>query len=368
MKSPAYQFLSACLRDDGIAAATWMNRNPPDWDGVVRAAMEESLLPLLHTRVNQLQLGPAVPPDVRDFLSAVEELNGERNSVILEEAKFAARLLNEVGIEPVLLKGAAYLTLGIYPNPAMRYLRDVDLLLSEEQLETAVDILLRNGFEPDNSDQFGHFRHHHPPLRRPGSVFLEIHHCLCLGKCGSLLPASRLIAQSVPCDLDGVRVRVPCPEDLFTHLVMHSQIQHPYNERIWPPLRAMYDLDFVLRRFRNVIDWGALQGRFRAAGQFGLLVLHLSEVNEALGTSAPFQFRMNGLTRLRWLRRKLLRRMPALRYADPIYMFSTVLIRRLRVLGSMFRKPNGLKHLIRQLLTAGVYRRLAADVVEGRGR
>jgi len=130
----------------------------------------------------------------------------------------------------------------------------------------------------------------------------------------------------------------------------------------------MYDLDFVLRRFRTVIDWGSIERRFRAAGQFGVLVLHLSQVNEALGTGAPFEFQISGLTRLRWLRRKLLRRMPALRYADPIYMFSTVLIRRLRVLGSVFRKPNGLRHLVRQLLTSGVYRRFAADVVEGRGR
>jgi len=166
MNSPAYQFLIACLRDDGTAALTLMNRNSGDWDGVFRVAMDESLLPLLHTRIHQLRLGPTVPPDVVDFLSAVEDLNRERNSVILNEVKFAAQLLNEVGIEPILLKGVAYLALGMYPNPATRYLRDVDLLLSETQLETAVDVLIRNGFEPDNSDQFGQFRHHHPPMRR----------------------------------------------------------------------------------------------------------------------------------------------------------------------------------------------------------
>ena len=368
MKSQPYQFLTACLRDDATAVPILMNRNSQDWDGVLRVAMEESLLPLLHTRVEQLQLGSVVPPDVVDFLSAVEDLNRERNSVILDEVKFAARLLNEVGIEPILLKGIAYLALGIYPDPGTRYLRDIDLLVSEAELETAVDILARNGFEPDNSDRFGQFRHHRPPMCRPRSVALEIHHCLCLGKCCSLLPASDLIARSVPYDLDGVGVRVPCPEDVFTHLVMHSQIQHPYNERIWPPLRAMYDLDLVLRRFWDVIDWRSIEKRFRATGQFGLLVLHLSQVNQTLGAMAPFQLRMNSLTRLRWLRRKLLRRMPALRYADPIYMLSTVLIRRLRVLGSMFRRPNGLRHLVRQLCTAGVYRRFATDVVEGRGR
>jgi hypothetical protein len=339
-----------------------------DWDCVLRAAMDESLSPLLHSRINQLGLRPAVPPDISDFLCTVEELNQERNNLILNEVKLAARLLNEVGIEPVLLKGIAYLTLGIYPNPATRYLADVDLLVSEAEIQTAMDVLTRYGFEPDTSDQFGHFRHHLPPIRRPGSVFIEIHHSLCLGKCGSLLPPGELIAQSVRCDLDGIRVRVPCPEDLLTHLVMHSQIQHPYNERIWPPLRAMYDLDLLLRRFRDVIDWGFIERRFRRSRKFGVLILHLSQVREALGITAPFQFQITGLTRLRWLRRKLLRGTPALRYIDPIYMFSTVLIRRVRVLRVMLHKPNGLLYLGRQLLTGAVYRRLATDVVEGRGK
>jgi hypothetical protein len=368
MNRQAYQFLYTCLRADDRAAAAPVSGSLFDWESVLRAAMDESLLPLLHSRINQCELGPAVPPDIVEFLSAVEELNGERNSRILNEVKLAARLLNQVGIEPVLLKGVAYLTMGVYRNPATRYIGDIDLLISEAQLQTAVQILTQNGFEADGSDQFGHFRHHHPPMRRAGSVFIEIHHSLCLGSCRSLLPPSGVIEQSVPCDLDGAKVRVPCPEDLFTHLIVHSQIQHPYNERIWPPLRAMSDLDLVVRRFRNVIDWSCIENRFRKAGKFGVLVLHLSQVSESLGIDAPFRFQMNAMTRLRWLRRRLLRRIPALRYLDPVYMFSTALIRRLRVFRRMLGKPNGLTHLLKQLLTAGVYRRFATDLLEGRGR
>ena len=177
-----------------------------------------------------------------------------------------------------------------------------------------------------------------------------------------------MISGSVSLDLDGIKVRVPCPEDLFTHLVLHSQMLHPYNERIWPPLRAMYDLDLLVRRFRNEIDWSSIQRRFRVARQFATLILHISQVRQTLGISAPFSLRMSALTRIRWYRRRLLRRMPALRYVDPIYMFSTVLIRRLRVLRNMLSKPDGARHLGRQLVHAAVYRRLAIDVVEGRGR
>jgi hypothetical protein len=368
MKSSAVQFLSACLRNDHGSARAWISDSSQDWEPVFRAAMDERLLPLLHSRINELELGSIVPLDIIEFLFAVEDLNHERNSRMLDEVKFAGRLLNEIGIEPVLLKGLAYLILGVYPDASARYLGDMDLLLPEAQIQTAVEILARNDFETDSTDQFGNFRHHRPPMRRPGSAFIEIHHSLCLGKCASLLPASEMIARSVPFDLDGVRLRVPCPEDLVTHLVIHSQILHPYNERIWPPLRAMYDLGLILRRFPNVIDWNCIQRRFRKAGEFGVLVLYLLQVKESLGVDLPFRFQLSGWMRLRWFRRKLLRKMPALRYLDPIYMFSTVLVRRVRVLRHMLGKPNGLTHLLRQLFSAGVYRRIATDVVEGRGR
>jgi hypothetical protein len=335
---------------------------------MLRAAREELLLPLLRSRIDQRALGPSVPLDVYEFLSAVEELNGERNSSILKEAKLAARLLNQAGIEPVFLKGVAYLSIAVYPDPATRYVGDIDLLVSEAEMKTAVDLLAQNGYETDNSDRFGHFRHHHPPMRRPGAACIEIHHTLCLGRCGLLLPASELIAKSILYDWDGVRVRVPCPEDLLTHLVVHSQLRHPYNERIWPPLRTMYDLYLVLRRFGNVIDWNSIENRFRRAGKYGVLVLHLSQVSESLGFKVPFQFHMNAVTRLQRFRRRFLRRIPALRYGDPIYMFSAVLIRRLHLLRRILSTPNGVSYLVRQLLTPGVYQRLAADLIEGRGR
>ena len=367
MKCPAYQFLYACLRHDGNAARS-IGKSLQDWEQVLRLATDERLLPLLHSLTHELELGPIVCPEVADFLFAVEDLNHERNNHILSEVKFAARLLNDVGIQPVLLKGVAYIMMGVYPNKGARYLVDIDILISEVQLQAAIEVLIRNGFEIDRSDQFGYFRHHHPPMRRPGYGFIEIHHSLCLGKSASMLPAREVIARSVPFDLDGVRVRVPRPEDLFTHLVMHSQIQHPYNERIWPPLRALYDLDLVLRCFQDVIDWNCIEKRFRKAGKYGVLVLHLLQVKESLGVDVPFPVQVSGLTRLRWFRRQLLRRLPGLRYADPIYMFSTVLVRRLRILRSMLGKPNGLTHLFKQLLTGGVYRRFVTDVVEGRGR
>ena len=169
-------------------------------------------------------------------------------------------------------------------------------------------------------------------------------------------------------DFHGTRVRVPSPEHLVTHLVMHSQIQHPYNERVWPSLRAMHDLVLIRRRFDSEIRWSEIERRFRKSGHSRTLTLHLRQVCDVLGAEMPFSIRLTGLTYISWNRRKVLRLLPALRFLDPVYMYSTVLVRRLGLLRSAVNVPGGWGEIVREMLALGVYKRCITDVIEGRGR
>jgi len=361
--------LYACFNSGTVPltceSQVWSDLN---WGDLIPIAEEERILPALYARLQEIGISSLLPAEVVNFLSAVEELNLERNRAIFAELATVAALLNEAGIEPVLLKGAAYCLTGVYSNPATRYLMDVDLLISEAELSKGTEVLMQNGFDWDRSDRLGRFRHHHPPLRRPGGVSFELHHSLGMGICRSLLPASEVLEQAVRHDFDGARVRVPSPDHLMVHLIMHSQFQHPYNERIWTPLRAMYDLVLVKRRFENEIDWSSVEHRFRSAGASGVLAMHLLQVRDVLGEEPPFPIRLNGLTYLRWLRRRLLRALPAVRFLDPIYMYSTVLVRRLQLLRSALDVPGGWRHIVRELCAPNIYKRFITDVIEGRGR
>jgi hypothetical protein len=338
------------------------------WDDLIRSASDELVLPSLYSRFQELNVLSQLPVEVSDFLSSVAQLNLARNQAILADLATVVSRLKLVGIEPVLLKGAAYCVTGVYTNLAARYLWDVDLLVPIAQLALAVDILAQDGFTPDQSYQLGYFRHHYPPLGRKGSVHFELHHSLGMGVCERLLPASEVLEHAVCFDLQGMRVRVPSPEHLMTHLIMHSQNQHPYNERIWPPIRALYDLVLMRRRFDTQLDWTAIQHRFNKAGQSDVLALHLLRARDVLGLEPPFPIPLRGLTRLRWLRRELLRKLPFLRFFDPLYMYSTLLVRRLRLLRSALGTPGGWKQIARELFTPALYKRFLADVLEGRGR
>jgi hypothetical protein len=154
--------------------------------------------------------------------------------------------------------------------------------------------------------------------------------------------------RAAPQNLDGLRVRIPCQGHPLVHLIMHSQMQHPYNERIWPPYRAIFDLVLLDRRFGPELHWDAVVRRFSASGQYGLLALHLLRVKASTGMEPPFEVRAGLLTRLRWQRRQTLRRWPTLRYLDPLFMFFIVLGHRLALLHKMLRARDGVQHLFSQ--------------------
>ena len=368
MRDPYYQFLCACLSLDREAALTSVRDPNWNWEQLFQRANEEAVLPALDRNIRELGPGAFIPSEISDFMSAVESLNRERNTAILDELKTAVILLNEAGIQPILLKGAAYVATRVYINAGDRYLGDLDLLVPESQLGTAVEVLMLHGFAPDPSDRFGAFRHHHPPLSRPGAISIELHHSLGLGACALLLPAAEVIENSLVYDLEGITVRVPCPQHLLTHLIMHSQMHHSYSERIWPPLRAMYDFARLQSRFGAALRWPAIEQRFREAGLYDVLALHVLQVCDSVRTDAPITLRLTPFTRLRRFRREALRIFPPLRYLDPMYMFSIVCTRRLRVLRVVLSSSGGRKYLIRQMLELSLYQRIFIDVLEGRGR
>jgi hypothetical protein len=367
VKDHSHRFLSSCFHIDGVAARTQTQSAGWDWERLFPEASDEAVLPALYSRTRELDLHGSLPPPVLDFLSRVESLNAERNAAIICEVKLAIRLLNEIGIQPILLKGLAYLATGVYDIPGARYLADVDLLITDGQINQAAQVLMQNGFEAQESDPFARFRHHHPPLMRPGAVHFELHHALTTRDTGILLPAREMIESSLTVDLDGVQVKVPSPEHMMTHLIVHSQLQHPYNERIWPPLKAMYDLLLLQRRFGNEINWNRIENRFRAVGHQHTFVLHILRVQDVLGFQPPFRIQLTAGLRLAWRRRQILRLLPRLRYVDPVYMFSIVIGRRLPLLFNILRTPHGLSCLRDELLKTHVYERFFEDMLKGRG-
>jgi len=364
MNAAYRNLLAACIRKDARLCHSLLAELAVNWETLFETANWEYVLPMVAMSAQVGLLG-SPPTEVLEFLTAIRSLNRERNQKILEEVRAVAKILNSLGIQPVLLKGAAYLETGLYANIADRFTGDVDLLVPEDRSEEAVTLLKDRGFIEDERDRLGRFRHHHPALIGPSGVCIEIHRALGDAACSRLLPASEVIESSTFVERDGVAVRVPSPCHLIVHLIMHSQIHNAYDERIWPPLRGLQDL-ILLQSEASQPIWREIEDRFRRNGFGDILDLHLLDVRDTLGAAAPFPIRMTWLLRLQSLRRSLLRRAPKLRFIDPVYMLSLAGARRLRNLPSILAEPGGYRLLFAHLTDFSIYRRLFTDLMRGR--
>jgi hypothetical protein len=332
----------------------------PHWDDLLQQASSQGLLPALHHQVVANNLSHNIPDEIQTLFSTAESLNAERNQAILAEAVHACQLLNQIDIYPVALKGLAYLLTSVYPNPAARYLLDVDLLLPADQIPRAAVHLYKNGYYQSESAIFLQFRHHHPAIRRPGSPSFEIHHQLVIGGHNRLLTPAALLARAQPLTYNGATFIIPSPTDLVNHLILHSQLAHPYPDRIFPPLRALLDLAQLQTRFGDEIDWHALAQTYAENRQSATLILHLHHANQVLGLPIPppIPTTLPFLLRLRYKRRLLLNRHPKFRFFDPIYLLMTLFSRRVRLLPLFLKTPSSWPNLLGLLTRRDFYQNL----------
>jgi hypothetical protein len=355
------RFLILCLA--GVPQAEECLAHPKwDWQLAIQIAAEELILPSLYTAIVRAGFVHVLPIEIDEALRAVHRLNTERNQMIWEEVLLVADSLNTAGMQPILLKGAAFLADQVYPDEGDRYLADIDLLLPSKQLEEAARVLQVRGFLVDTKDRLGMARHHHPPLIRPGKVGIELHHRIGIGSADRVLPAAALLSASELRILSGRRIRVPTPEHLAIHLIAHSQLHHPYVERIWPPLRALYDLRLLEKRYEGRLNWNAVCATFEGTGNGAIYRTHLKQARELKDSTLPVT-RIKPLDGVRWFHRSLLWRYEMLRFVDPVYLFHVLFRSRLEILLIAVRTPGQWKYIAMTLFRPNFYRRLLQDLL-----
>ena len=350
-------------------------RTDGGWGDLLGEAYKECVLPMLAQQARNRDLTAAIPAEIQEVLQAAETLNQDRNRLMLSESVHIARLLNQIGIRPVALKGLAYLISGVYRGDSgSRYLHDIDLLVPKSQAAAAFDHLLANGYGENHADYFASIRHHYPGVSRSGMPTLELHTQVALGVCDRILPADALVAGAKPVSMNGVDFLIPSPTHLAVHLILHSQLAHPYEERIFPTLRGFLDLVQLQSYFGQEIDWAEAARLFRSANHFGTLAIYLKTAKERFGFTVAdrnvtadqelqrlfVRGKLNFWFYLRWRRHLLLESHPGLRFFDPIYLVWSLFSRRIRLLPGILRNPRLLFEIGRSLVRSDFYRKLFA--------
>jgi hypothetical protein len=117
-----------------------------DWPALLAELEYQRLVPLVGGRILQAA-GQSAPMDFAHAVSQATASARDAGALLELSTLRIATALEAAGVANVPLKGAL-LARALHGDPGMRYSRDVDLLVSREQLARAIDALAPLGWRP----------------------------------------------------------------------------------------------------------------------------------------------------------------------------------------------------------------------------
>lgn len=127
-----------------LRSALWGEENvypaDTDWHAVTNELKAQAVMGIIAGG----SIPKDVPPDIRAQWESIALLQGVHFYRLLHAQDSLMSLLVKNDIHPVILKGMAAAV--YYPNPEMRTMGDVDFIVPRDQVETAYELMLANGY------------------------------------------------------------------------------------------------------------------------------------------------------------------------------------------------------------------------------
>ncbi|MBT9485982.1 MAG: nucleotidyltransferase family protein [Rubrivivax sp.] len=272
------------------APASVRTLSPAQWDLLLRQARRADLLARLAWLLRRDGLVDAAPAPAQALLRAAEILNTAQLLEVQRELTHLQTALAPLRLQPVLLKGAAYLAADAPCIPG-RSFNDIDLLVPKDRIGEVEAHLMMGGWMTTHLDAYDQryyrqWMHEIPPMMHNdrGSV-LDVHHAI-LPDTAHVQPDSRLLMADATESAMMPAFRVLSPVDMLLHSMTHLL----HNDELSHGLRDLSDIDLMLRhQAANAAFWSALATRAEQLGLGRTLHQGLTAAVEVLGTPVPSQ-------------------------------------------------------------------------------
>jgi hypothetical protein len=269
------------------------------WERLPGQAEVHGLAPLLYTHLKRAGIQP--PAETRRQLQALFLRHRRANRIRTDELNRILAAFQASGIPAIVLKGAAVSHI-IYPEPALRPMSDLDLLVSPSDAQGAQALLSRLGFRARLPASQA-LLHRHLAIATAEiqglPVQVEIHHRLLSDYFDSLLAFVRdrwsigiragsrqdsavgaLLERARPFALGEFTAYTLGHHDMLTHLCQHLRS----HVNVWDYCRLIWVADVVgyAERFAAEIDWAHLGRHTPEIVRLLSLLHHATPLSEEL--------------------------------------------------------------------------------------
>ncbi|MBI5962599.1 MAG: nucleotidyltransferase family protein [Chloroflexi bacterium] len=242
------------------------------WQELPIQAELHGMAPLLWHHIRKS--GISIPLKTRQTLEGLylrHRIFNQAHTLILLEV---SSLFEQAGIRALVLKGLA-LAHQYYPDPALRPVSDIDLLLKQADVLPALDLLAGAGFRVDSPrasrtlNLLSKELTADSPLRDGISTHVELHHYDPRQRTlNDNIPDNEFIGFDAPPHTLTIGERVvytPAPMDTLNYLCRHLQ-RHLFEGTANKPLQLKWVADIVsfIEHHAETMDWDYLRRRDKA--------------------------------------------------------------------------------------------------------
>lgn len=282
MEMNAGQAAIAALRSD-------MKSGLVIWESAVGLANQLLLTPTLWVSLRDKGLVDYLPSDLFAYLRELHHLNTERNRNLKMQAMEAIRALNAEGIEPVLLKGGVFLFDNTLSDLGARIMVDLDILVSQHDLDTCWKVLQGLGYRPTESPSADYSTHHHcvPLIRRGDYGSIEVHRDIVRKGAAHIFPTEIALANTEHLRMEDLSFRILTPTCRVLHSILHSEVFYPGERDLMGRLRSLNDLVVISSAYQDQIGWVVVRKQMKAHGKEDMLQAYLYLAHRILGMALP---------------------------------------------------------------------------------
>ena len=264
-------FLSACSLEgtDGRCEAKELIEKPFSWEQLIALSERHRMLPLLYKNIKDDFEGLAIPSILKEKYLA----QTQQTLRLATEAVRISSILNSEGVSNIMLKGPL-MGQQLYGDLAIRPSRDIDILVTPDDVDAFHQVFLREGYKliyPDfdlSPKQWAYYQRHKNQVayrHLQSGTMVELHWRIFSQE--SLFPVAldRIFAERDELVVAGKSISLLSKAHCFEFLCLHGAIHQ------WFRLRWLRDISQLVNsegfNIDAVMDNAAANGNERPVAQ-----------------------------------------------------------------------------------------------------
>ena len=288
-RSLEYQLILLCARcqpdirllNDLLDRATALI----DWEEVIKASSMHNVLPLVYRALSELA-SDRVPKTVLSRLMKLYLINCAHSQRLAGAAQNLVEIFAHHHIPIIVFKGPV-LAKEVYGSIHFRKFSDIDLLIHEEDVSKARQLLIREGFQPrlltddcSPSDYLASRIWDDSFIHPETQVMLDLHWQLMPDYFPIQFDLKQIWSNRHPVQLEQGLVESINPEEMLLYLCAHG------SKELWRRLIWICDVAEFVRTYPN-LPWLKLSERSRQLGIERMFLLGLTLAADLLDAPIP---------------------------------------------------------------------------------